>query len=105
MPLGANLIRVENLLNPSVESPSIPFVKSRSPFRRGCIFNVNIIEPAVLACVTSLANHGHLTRSVIPCSPPVPSLLKRRFDVLGSAFQKSEAAQSFFEVANKLHSQ
>jgi hypothetical protein len=103
--LGANLIRVENLLIPSGDSNSVPSDKSRSPFRRGCIINVNLIEPAVLACVISLTNHGYMTRSVVSCSPPVPSLLKRRFDVLDSAFQKSEAAQSFFDVANTLHSQ
>jgi hypothetical protein len=104
-PIGANLIRVEQVLTPNGTSPPIPSEKSRSPFLRGSILNVNIIEPAVLACVVSLTNHGHVARSVVSSGLSSPSLLKRRFDVLQKVFQKYERAASFFEVAEFMHSQ
>jgi hypothetical protein len=104
-PIGTNLIRVEDVLVPNGEGMPIPSVKSKLPLLRGCILNVNIIEPVVLACALSLSNHGDLTHSVVHHGPPVPSLLKNRFDVLFSVSQKYEAAQSFFDMADRIHSQ
>jgi hypothetical protein len=104
-PIGSNLLRVENILIPDGGSPPIPTDKSRSPFCRGSIINMNIIEPAVLACVISLTNHGHVTRAVVQFGMSVSSLSKRRFDVLQNAFQQSDGATNFFEAAEIMHSQ
>jgi hypothetical protein len=104
-PVGANLIRVEDVLVPDGGSAPMLSYKSRSPFLRGSIINVNIIEAAVLAGVISLTSHGHVTRSVVPFGSSAPSLSKRRFDVLQNAFQISGGAASFFEVAKVLHAQ
>jgi hypothetical protein len=103
-PVGANLIRVEDVLMPNGESVPIPSVESKLPLLRGCIVNVNIIEPVVLVCAVTLSNHGDITSSAVHHGP-ASSLLKSRFDVLYSFSQKCDAGQSFFDVADRLHSQ
>jgi hypothetical protein len=108
-PIGANLIRVENVFMPDDGmSPPVPSPKSSVPFLRGCIVNVNIIEPVVLASVGILTNYAvDATRSHLSSSPRVPALLKRRFDVLFGVFvsQAAEAPQNYFDVIDRIHNQ
>jgi hypothetical protein len=104
-PIGANLILVQDVLLPDGESTPMTSAQPSTPFLRGCVVNVNIVEPMVLACVLSLSNHGDLTQNVVYRGSPAASLLKRRFDILDCVSQKYEAAQSFFDVANAMHSQ
>ena len=104
-PIGANLILVQDVLLPDGESTPLTSAQPSTPFLRGCVVNVNIVEPMVLACVLSLSNHGDLTQNVVYRGSPAASLLKRRFDILDCVSQKYEAAQSFFDVANTMHTQ
>lgn len=104
-PIGANLIRVENVLVADGDTAPIAAVKSKLPFLRGSIINVNVIEPVVLACAVLLTTDGDVTKSVFSYGPPAPSPLKRRFDILYAASQICGATQSFFDVADIIQSQ
>jgi hypothetical protein len=104
-PIGANLILVQDVLLPDGESTPMNSAQPNTPFLRGCVVNVNIVEPMVLACAISLSNHGDLTQNVVYRGSPAASLLKRRFDILDCVSQKYEASQSFFDVANTMHTQ
>jgi hypothetical protein len=105
-PIGAHLIRVENVLVSDGDRHSS--AKScKVPFLRGSIVNVNVIEPIVLATAIFLTDVSDVNRYMLSFGHCVPSLSKRRFDVLSQCFawQKAEGPQSFFDAAATIHSQ